>query len=48
MPLDNTPIILAQIADILREYPQASRGILFGSRAMGTARSGSDIDIAIM
>ncbi len=36
-----------KICGILRDYPQISRVILYGSRAMGTYRLGSDIDLCI-
>jgi len=37
----------AQIVPVLRRFPQVERAILFGSRAKGTERSGSDIDLAL-
>ncbi|QJD79793.1 nucleotidyltransferase domain-containing protein [Spirosoma rhododendri] len=43
--LDND--VLAEIAAIFEQYPPVSRVVLFGSRAMGTHRPGSDIDLAI-
>lgn len=36
-----------QLASVLRRYPQVRRAVLFGSRAKGTARANSDIDIAL-
>ncbi len=36
-----------KICEIFRDYPQIRRVILYGSRAMGTYRSGSDIDLCI-
>ena len=33
---------------ILQRYPEITRVVLFGSRAKGTAKPGSDIDLAIM
>ena len=36
-----------KIYGIFRDYPQIGRVILYGSRAMGTHRSGSDIDLCI-
>ncbi len=44
---NNIGHILGKIAEILRRHPRVYRGILFGSRALGTARPGSDIDIAV-
>ncbi|HLD75186.1 MAG TPA: nucleotidyltransferase domain-containing protein [Bdellovibrionota bacterium] len=35
------------ILDLFRSLPQGAEIILFGSRAKGNAREGSDIDIAI-
>lgn len=36
-----------QLAAVLRRYPQVRRGVLFGSRAKGTFRPDSDIDLAL-
>lgn len=36
-----------EIIDILQKYPVVEEAILFGSRAKGTYKKGSDIDIAI-
>ena len=38
---------LAQIAGVLAHFPEVERVVLFGSRAMGTPRHGSDIDLAL-
>jgi len=38
---------LDEIIDILQKYPVVEEAILFGSRAKGTYKKGSDIDIAI-
>lgn len=38
---------LALIIDVFKETGNVSRAILFGSRAKGTARPNSDIDLAI-
>ena len=35
------------IKDTLREYPEVEKATIFGSRAMGNFKNGSDIDIAI-
>lgn len=35
------------ILDVLRSYPQISKAAIFGSRAMGNFKPGSDIDIAL-
>ena len=36
-----------RIQDVLSHHPQVRRAVLFGSRAKGTARPGSDIDLAL-
>ncbi len=36
------------IHDILYKYPEVSLVHIFGSRAKGTSKPGSDIDLAIM
>lgn len=38
---------LQEIVDILSSYPEVEQAILFGSRAMGTYKEASDVDIAI-
>jgi uncharacterized protein len=44
---DNIDHILVKINTIIEKNPRIHKGILFGSRAMGTERRWSDIDIAI-
>jgi predicted nucleotidyltransferase len=39
--------VLENIADILKKHPQVKQAILFGSRAKGTHKPGSDVDIAL-
>ena len=39
--------VIGQVNQIFAKYPQIELVILYGSRAMGTQRKGSDIDIAI-
>jgi uncharacterized protein len=39
---------LAKISDVLARFPEVERAILFGSRAKGTYREGSDIDLALV
>ena len=39
---------LAEIARVLSAFPEVERAILFGSRAKGTHRPGSDIDLALL
>jgi predicted nucleotidyltransferase len=36
------------IIDTLKQYPEIQKTILFGSRALGNYKNGSDIDIAIV
>ena len=36
-----------QIVDLLRDYPEIFRATIFGSRAKGNYRPGSDIDLCI-
>lgn len=36
-----------QICAVLRRYPQVDRAILYGSRAKGNFRNGSDIDLTL-
>jgi len=38
---------LAQITALLRRYPSVQRAVLFGSRARGNYKQGSDVDIAL-
>ena len=38
----------AQIAEVLAKFPAVERAMLFGSRAKGTSRRGSDIDLALV
>jgi len=36
------------ILEIMKKYPEVEKVILFGSRAMGNEKQGSDIDLAIL
>ena len=36
-----------RIQDVLAHHPEVAKAVLFGSRAKGTARPGSDIDLAL-
>lgn len=38
---------LARISEILASFPAIEEGVLFGSRAKGTHKPGSDIDLAL-
>lgn len=39
---------IEQIKDILQQYKEVDKAVLFGSRAMGNYKKASDVDIAIM
>jgi len=39
---------LKQILDVLAQYPNVEKAVIFGSRAIGNNREASDVDIAIM
>ena len=41
------PQALGKILTVLSNYPEVDRAILYGSRATGTYRPGSDIDITL-
>jgi predicted nucleotidyltransferase len=41
------PSALSAIQRVLARHPAVRAAVLFGSRAMGTARPGSDIDLAL-
>lgn len=38
---------LQEIVIVLKRYPQIREALIFGSRAMGNYKEGSDIDIAL-
>jgi len=38
---------VAQIQEVLARFPQVERAVLFGSRAKGVQKPGSDIDLAL-
>jgi len=40
-------IVVDRITEVLARFPNVERAILFGSRAKGTNRPGSDIDLAL-
>jgi len=42
-----SPEHLEKIRGLFRNYPQIEQVVLFGSRAKGTHRAGSDIDLAL-
>ena len=39
--------VLEDIVNILKKYPEVERAVIFGSRARGDYRKGSDIDITL-
>ena len=39
--------VIGQICDIFRQYKEVKRVVIYGSRAMGKNRLGSDIDLCI-
>jgi predicted nucleotidyltransferase len=39
---------VAQITGVLASFPEVERAVLFGSRAKGTQKPGSDIDLALV
>jgi len=39
--------VVESIQDVLAHFPEVRRAVLFGSRAKGTAKQGSDIDLAL-
>lgn len=46
-PFGIDPTHLKKIVDIFKKYSQIKEVILFGSRAKGNYRAGSDIDLAL-
>ena len=38
---------LINLKNVFQKYPEIQNVILYGSRALGTAKSGSDIDISL-
>src|SRR5438477_5883310 len=39
---------IAQVINVLAGFPEIQRAVLFGSRAKGTHKRGSDIDLAVI
>ena len=39
---------IRKMREVLRKYPQVSRAIIFGSRAKGNYKNGSDIDLTLL
>lgn len=42
-----TPSEVQQITDVLKRFTQVEKAVIFGSRALGTYKPGSDIDLAL-
>jgi len=40
-------IVIYKISAVLRRYPQVEKAILYGSRAKGNYKNGSDIDLTL-
>ncbi|HNR35374.1 MAG TPA: nucleotidyltransferase domain-containing protein [Candidatus Hydrogenedentes bacterium] len=40
--------VIGQIQSVFARYPQVERAILYGSRAKGPCKTGSDIDLALV
>lgn len=47
-PPSLSPKTVAQIAGVLALFPEVEKAVLFGSRAKGTHKPGSDIDLSLM
>ena len=41
------PRDIATVVEVLQKYPEVETAILYGSRALGTYKKGSDIDLAL-
>lgn len=41
-------VTVSKICSVLKKFPQVEQAILYGSRAMGTHKPGSDIDISLI
>ena len=41
-------IIIQKICDVLARYPQVKKAVLYGSRAKGNYKNGSDIDLTLL
>lgn len=47
MPFGLQPKTIAAVQGVLSRYPQVERAIVYGSRAKGNYRPGSDIDLSL-
>lgn len=41
------PAVVAHIREVFARFPGVDKAVLYGSRAMGTYRNGSDIDLTL-
>lgn len=41
------PAAIARIQEVLARFPNIDKAVLYGSRAMGTYKTGSDIDLTL-
>jgi predicted nucleotidyltransferase len=46
-PFGLSPRIVGAIRQILADFPEVEKAVLYGSRAKGTYKPGSDIDLAL-
>lgn len=47
MPIPTTQEVKRSIGKVLQKYPSITKAYLFGSRARGTGKSYSDVDLAL-
>lgn len=40
--------VIARIGGVLSQFPEIDRAVIYGSRAKGTYKSGSDIDLSLV
>lgn len=43
-----SPATINELCDVFRRFPEVDKVYIFGSRAKGNYRDGSDIDLAVM
>lgn len=48
MPFGLSSAATESVRNVLAAHPQVERAILYGSRAMGTYKNGSDIDLTLV
>ena len=42
-----SPAVIARIREVFARFPDIDKAVLYGSRAMGTHKNGSDIDLTL-